>query len=373
MEDILDIIVKREYLNSKNKSDIVNVPNNLRKNLLSINKNDDYLKLLEAPIISMRIIFKILNDISYDQFRYKDGIVKNDKNLKQFSLFEEEFKTVNNTFARFEFNITEIDKNRDYEAVKKALEFLEEYKKDWHTSINSKGKKIKSYGGFLSNATLSDSKIAFTISSYWLENLVNMNTGYNESLMQLPWKTKNIKHFLFYLLLLNIVEFCVFNYEEMNKSYGLNYKSASNLAIGFLKPAKILFDAISSKSFNYTVKGNNITIIIYHQNIKNKELKPKTITKLQIREKLHYFKKRHKLSDDNLNKIKNVINLEITAFNIFSNAYKLMVKDYSIKKKVMTDVLDNDFMLSFQAYIKIQYSEHSPFAKALPNGYPNII
>ena len=111
-------IEKRHY-KGKNNSDIINFPVGLRRDFLSPINNKE---VLNMPISSHRIIFKILNDVSNDQFQklhQKD----------QFTLFEDDFKTENNTYARFTFKVSDISDKQDYTNIKKGLEFLENLNK----------------------------------------------------------------------------------------------------------------------------------------------------------------------------------------------------------------------------------------------------
>lgn len=66
MENKEEAPIEKWHYQGKKKSDIVNVPVDLRRNFLSPQKNKE---ILNAPVSATRIIFKILNDVSHDQFR----------------------------------------------------------------------------------------------------------------------------------------------------------------------------------------------------------------------------------------------------------------------------------------------------------------
>lgn len=150
-----EVKIEKRHYKGKNNSDVINFPVEFRRELLSPTANKE---VLDRPISSFRILIKVLNDASNDQFQEKEKV--------QLSLFEEEFKTVNNTYARFTFKVYEISENKGYTNIKKGLEFLENLNKGWYKSLNSKGKVVKSYGGVISNANISEGNISFLVSAY---------------------------------------------------------------------------------------------------------------------------------------------------------------------------------------------------------------
>lgn len=184
----------RHYQGKKN-SDIINFPVALRREVFSLKANK---ALIKAPITTARIIFKILNDVSNDQFQ-------KERNIGQLQLFEEEFMTENNTYGRFTFSVEDIDKHKDYKAIREGLEFLENLEKGWHKAKNSKGKIIKSFGGVILNPNISEGKVSFLMSSYWIGKFLNLGI-YNPAFFDTAWELTKMRQVLFYLWLLELRE-----------------------------------------------------------------------------------------------------------------------------------------------------------------------
>lgn len=358
-----NFIEKKHYKNIIH-SDIINFGKNFRGSFLTLKDNKEIVGL---PIFALRIIFKIYNQISFEQFQ-------NNKNQHvQFSLFDEEFKTINNTYARFTFKIKDISDKNDYEGIKKAIEFLENYKKEWYKSINSKGEIIKSYGGLISNPNISKGNITFLMSSFWLEKILDFTTGYNVAFTDVPWKVSNSKHILFYLWLLEIPDNGTsVKFDTIQTAYGFNYKNPHTFVNNFLKSVKNNLDLYSNISFNYSVNSGIISIVKYYTKTINLELKPVTLSNQLITQKLHYWKVRHKLSKENIDSLRNIINLDKNSFNIFISAYNLLVVDYRRKKQKITVLYGNDFLNVFQEYIIVAYKETSWY-DILEQGHPKIL
>lgn len=355
-------IEKKQYKGKKN-SDLVNFPVALRRNLFSPSVSDE---VLEMPIVSARIIFKVLNDISYDQFVPS-------KEPVQLDLFDSEFKTEHNSVASFTFNINDIDpSNRNYNSIKIGLEFLENYQKRWYKSVNSKGKTIKSYGGFITHPNISEGKISFLISSYWLEKILSLNI-YNPSYFITPWKLSNIRQVLFYLWLLELKDTGTkVNFNKLQNSYNYNYKTNKDFCKFFLKPLKMKLDKFSKRSFNYSIKGELINIMPYETKSVELNLEETTISKQTITQKLHYWKTRHKLSSNDIDVLKSFINIDSTTFRLFCDSYKDIIKTCRVEKKPVTEYQGEDFMKLFQESI-IEAYKNSAWYHTSPNGHPQII
>lgn len=354
-----DIKKETRHYKSKKNSDIVNFPVLFRQNALSIGKNPE---IVEAPISSYRILFKVLNNISYDQFQEK-------KQPSQLELFEKDFLTEHNTYSRFTMNIKDIDKNRDYEGIKKGLEFLENLDKGWHTSKNREGKKIKSYGGVISNPSVSKGKITFLMSSHWISQLLKI-PNYNQAYIKIPWKLKKGKHVLFYLWLLE-VDSTRINYKKFQEAYGYNYKNAQDTARYALRNLKDNLDRYSNVSFNYSTQGDLIYIKKYYTKDVELDLDKKTVNKQQITQKLHYWKNRHKLNTEDISILKSIINLDGHAFHLFKNAYKIFIENCRSDKEKATEYTGKRFIKLFQDVIKEAYKD-SPWSGINENGYPII-
>lgn len=359
-ENMDDQNVNRVYNSKNNKSDIVNFPVLFRREALSVSENA---ALVEAPITAVRILFKILHDISHDQFQA-------DKQKSQLNLFESDFTTQHNSYCKFVFPIESIDENRNYKSVKKGLEFLEGLNKGWYKVTNSKGKTVSSYGGVISNANIEDGVVFFLVSSYWIEKLLKI-PKYNTVMYDLAWQLPKSKQILFYLWLLEIPETGTnVNFEKFQKSYGFNYAAPKDFCKFFLKSIKEILDKYSNISFNYKVKMDKIHILPYPTKTINLKLKEKTIKRQEITQKLHYWKKRHELGD-RIDTIKTVINLDNSCFPILLKAYKNLVKDCRETGMKVTDYTGESFMKVFQHHIKLHYQQSS-WNTIIKNGYPRI-
>lgn len=355
-------IEKRHYQGKKN-SDIVNFPVDLRRNFLSPQVNKE---ILEAPVCATRIIFKILNDVSHDQFRGSNILQKN-----QYTLFETEFKTENNTFARFTFKLSDIAEKRDYGSVKKGLEFLENYKRGWHEAVNEKGKKINSLGGFISSSNISDGKISFLMSSFFLEQVISLEK-YNPAYTQIAWKFSKSKQILFYLWLLEVRDTGTsVNFKNFQEAYGYNYLDAHTYAKNVLKSIKRTLDKYSNKSFNYSVKGDLINIKPYFTKDTELEISTETHNKQEVIQKLNYWKQRHKLDKYNIDILKSFINIDYSNFRLFQKAYSNILKNCKIQKTTIVSLQGKDFIKKFQEEIIVTY-KNSAWGGISKNGYPTI-
>lgn len=352
--------IRRSYNFTKNNSDFINFPVLFRQEALSVKKNYE---LLEAPITALRIIFKVLHDISHDQFQ-------ENRQLNQLNLFEKQFTTENNSYCQFTFSIDEIDSNRNYKSVRKGLEFLEKLHKGWYKVTNSSGKTVSSYGGVISNANIESGNIFFLISSYWIEKLLKI-PKYNMVMYGLAWHLPKSKQILFYLWLLEIPEKgTTVTFDKLQASYGYNYDSPTSFARNFLKSIKKVLDQYSNLSFNYKVHNKKITILPYPTKTINLKLNEETVNKQKITQKLHYWKTRHNLGEK-ISNIKSVINIDNSCFPILLRAYENLVSESRRANKKLTDFEGEEFLKIFQHHIK-EYYEGSPWNDIFKDGYPRI-
>lgn len=353
---------KRHY-QGKKYSDIVNFPIVLRHELFSLKDNKEVLK---APVSSFRIMMKILNDVSNDQYR-KHNI----KQRKQLSLFEEDFQTEHNSYARFTFKISSVAANKDYSNIRKGLAWLENWKKGWYKSVNSKGKIINSYGGVISNANISEGNISFLISSYWLEKILDIE-NYNRAFTQIVWKLTKSKHILFYLWLLELPDNGTkVNFKKFQEIYDYQYQDANTYAKNVLKSLKIKLDRFSNRSFNYSVKGELISIMPYYTKETEIDIQENTSKNQIVNQKLNYWKQRHGLSKENIDILKSLINLDYGNFKLFKNAYEEIKLAYRAEKKPLTSLQGKDFIVFFQNEIISTY-QNSAWGEISKNGYPRI-
>ena len=350
----------RQYVGKKN-SDIVNFPVDLRLEALSLSQNSH---LVNAPITSFRILFKILNDISNDQFQA-------DKQKERLKLFEDDFMTENNTYARFTFSVSEIDKSNNYTAIKKGLDFLEDLNRGWHKAVNSKGKVIQSKGGLISNPCISEGKITFLMSSFWIEKILKI-PKYNQTYFKTPWALSKSRQVLFYLWLLEIPEKGTkIDFKRFQGNYRYNYKNAQELAKNVLKSLRAKLDRCSNVSFNYSTKGDIISIIPYYTNEVDLDLTSKTISKQRITQKLHYWKIRHNLTSNDINVFRSIINIDAQTFRLFEKSYYEFIKSCKKKKVKPTEYVGKKFLEIFQEEIKSVYQK-SFWSDISRNGYPVI-
>ena len=353
---------RRHYQNITPK-DFIHIPKEFRRDYLSVENKS----ILVCPMSSFRIISKILNDVSYDQFR-----LENKKQKKQLSLFEQEFKTIDNTYARFTFNITDITKNDDYASVTKGLQFLEDFKRGWYYSTNAKGEQVKSYGGLIKNSIMSKGKITFVISAYWLEKLIILGE-YNPVFYNLLFEFKNNKQFLLYLWLIEINDKGTsVSFEKIQKAFDYNYKTPYDFTRNVLKGLKTKLDKFSDKSFNYSTSGGVINIKPYYLKNVPKIEKATTNYKFAITQRVNYWKQRHELDNDNLIILRNVLRGDASALLLLNKAYSELVKKTRAEKgKKMKDLINDDFIKVFQLQIEETYS-HSSWSNILKNGFPKL-
>lgn len=337
-----NIKIKKE-IKSLVPHDEILISNGFRLSYLSLNNNPG--DLIKIPITALRIIFKIVSDLRFSQYKHTTQ--------HQYSMFDDDFKSENNSYGRFTFKTTDIigdSKHKD--GVKKALEFLTDYKKGWYVSVNSKGKKTETYGGLITSASALEGKISFLVSSYWMEKILDLGVNYNDSLYQIVFKLKSSKHILFYLWLCALKkEGTAVNFNTFNTHFELSYKDAKSLGKEFLKPIKILLDRYSSVSFNYSLKGDLISVINYNNINKENLLKEHTFDRIKVKSKLLYWRRRHELSLEQSNSIKKAIDEQNINFDIICNAYANFITNCKKMKLSPTDLKSSLFIVEFQKYI----------------------
>ena len=357
--------VEKRHYTSKGDSRIVNFPRSLRKDFLS---PATYPEVLDAPIHSTRIIFKILNDISYEQFS-----ALNIKQRKQLNLFEQEFLTENNSYARFTFRVKDISETYDYTNIKRGLEFLENFRRGWQKSTNSKGKPVSSMGGFIKDSHMTDGYVTFLISAYWLEKLLIIDE-YNVADARIAWSLSKSKQVFFYLWLLEVPEKGTkVNFTNLQQVWAYKYKDANTFAKNVLKGLKTKLDETSNKSFNYSVKGENIHIFPYYtKTIKTPGVSKKAKANQEVTQRLAYWKRRHGLEKSKVDVIKTYIKKDFSTFKLFNDAYSSFVSECQAKNVKTTTLQGGSFLSSFQLEIKKAY-DLSVWKDILPGGYPVII
>lgn len=355
--------VEKRHYQSKAASDIIQIPPNFRREALSITKHPE---LLKAPIIALRIVFKALNDCSYDQFLIT-------KQPEQLSLFSEEFETKSNTSARFTFHITDVDKHKDQKRVIAALTFLESLHKTWHKAKNDKGVLVRTQFGLITNPALTDNKITFLMHNFWLERLLAM-PYYNTAYYQLAWEFKDVRHLLLYLWIIELKpEGTEVSFTKFQEDMGYNYAELKEFTRNVLGRIKKILDKSGNVSFNYSVKGTNIAIVPYvivNPVIGKLEI---TITKQKVYQKVNYWKIRHELSTEQTERLRTVIFQDIVSLHLFIRSYKSFVANCRKNKKNADTYQGKEFLIMFQEFIIKVYRSSAWGKGKLREAYPKIL
>ena len=325
----------------------------------------------EANIYVHRILANIALTLKSSQF-WRD----NENYQYQLSLFDNEFLTLDNSVILFKMSSYEICKGANYDQLKKSLDFLESFEKDWYVSINSKGERITSLGGLITAPKINQDtgNFQFYISAFWLKNILNLATVYNSTYYSLVHNISSHKHILFFYWLSIIDENKGTNifYYNLNKNLDLNYKDSKSLCRDFLKGVKANLDKYSHISFNYNYKGDKIHIEKYRRNgdeLASENLK--TISKSDIeylnkKYKISYIVKRHgKFNDTNLAELKSFYQLDKTNF---LEAYALFISKCRKDKITAGNLKNIDFLNLFQKSIKESYSKLTK-SKYYPDNY----
>lgn len=332
---------------------------------------DDFLfednKAVDIPINALRAIFNIAADLRNEQLRPQDRPM-------QLSLFEEEFESEHNTFASMKIKNSLISPSGSSKQVIEAVEFLTKFKMGWYSSINSKGKEIKTFGGLITAPTYDErGYTSFLISSYWLKKLIVI-PEYNPTLYNLVYNIRNNKHVIFAIWLAKIpYEGTTLKLETFNEKFGINYSTTKDFCSKFLKPIRENLDRYNQTSFNYSIDKNKIHIKPYAtKRIQDESISEETQDATLVRQRLRYFMRRHQLSENEMTHLtyhyKNIVNSR----NLLEEAYKEFVKNNRRSGKKATEFIGQSFLQKFQEYIIILYRQ-THTGKILPEGYPKIL
>jgi hypothetical protein len=340
------------------KAEIIKISNKLNKGVFD---ND----ALTMPIDAFRIIFKAISDLRNKQFLEEET---------QLSLdFEKTFKNENNNYARFTFSVKDIIKDQRHERVESALTYLEGYKKNWYEGVNSKGEKVKTLISFISNPEYTEKgKITFLINHYWLKKMLHIKP-YNTITYSVLDRFSNKKHILFYLWLLQIdpTTGTKISISTLNKRYGLNYTSKSEIIRSFLMPVKKKLDIYGNVSFNVDKKpdDDNIYIAVYDNLPKSGISKP-IYDKFHKKQKKSYIINRHKLTGEYKERIEKAVKYDNTFIVI--EAYHNVMKYYRYKRKMKIEEIDlKELFDLWQKEIIKEYKE-TKRGKNYPDLYPVI-
>lgn len=357
-------------VNQNKSSDIIKFGNDFMKGFLF----DENENAIDIQITALRVILQIYNVFSSSNegnLRLFQGKTE----AKQLKLFEDEFLTEQNQYVRITIKNSMISPDQNHTHIENAMAFLTDYKKDWHTSYNSSGKKIKSYGGLITMPSYEDKgRTTFLINSYWLKQIIDID-DYTYMLLKTAYKISSAKSILFLVWLgrVNKKEGTRISLEKLNRRFGLNYKTTKEICDQFLRPMKKVFDLTSMESFNFSRSGNIISIMPYTHGValagNTEDVKDKVMTIY----KLFYYKKRHNLEGVDFEKLKIVYNQKGTTNKIdISHAYELLKMECRKNKIKMTDLQGIHFINELQKKIIENYKSKT-VSKAFPNGYIAII
>lgn len=354
----------------------------IKENTFAKKKKESILKIpFNMPLSAVKILHKILDEVSIYQFR-RD----NPKNYKQYSLFDEELATDGNSYIKISFPVKSVFPGRNYNDISKGIIFLMNYKNKERIFFNNKGKKIRTYGGILKDATVSEGKINLILSVYWYHKFVDLSFNYSKLYSNTIYKLTNSKQFLFLLFISKIAYHqseILINYNVLNEMFNFNYKTPSLLKKNFFNPLKKILDKYSNVSFNTKVKKENILVKVYYTKEIDLKLDDKINYQRLFNYKKYYWKKKHLISDEQLKILDSYFKLNNKEhYEIFTDAYKLLVKTKRKQKIKMNSLTGERFLNEFQLAIKkywINKWEASKINKTAfhkfynRNNYPKII
>lgn len=320
----------------------------------------------DIPINALRVIFNIITIIGSEQFRPEDR-------PQQLSLFEEEFETENNIFTSMKIRNLKISPSGSSRQVIDAYEFLAKFRMGWYTSLNSKGKEVRTFGGLISTPNYEHrGYTSFLISSYWLKKLIVI-PEYNYVLYNLVYNIRNNKHIIFAIWLSKIPPTgTVLKLFTLNRKFGLNYKTANDLCFKFLKPARSNLDRFNSLSFHYKYKGDMISIIPYATDAVPEKKMELDKSSIDITRRLRYFRKRYGLREDEMLQFAYQYRNIVQTRELIEKAFRELIRTSRLKGKSSTELQGRGFLIEIQENIIKLYRE-SKIGKLLPNGYPVIL
>lgn len=321
-------------------------------------------KMVDIPITALRIIANVISIIRDHQFQPENR-------PQQLSLFEDVFETENNVFGYFSIKNSKVSPSRSQKQIVNAYEFLAKYKMGWYSSVNSKGKIIKTFGGLISLPSYENrGSTSFLISSFWLKKLIVI-PSYNRVLFNLVYHVKNNKHVLFAIWLETVPKITGTKayLQNLNKRFGLNYTHTGDFCSKFLRPLKAVLDEVNDLSFKYSFEGTKISVIPYLQEKTKASILGDSYNVKGATYRLNYFRKRFTLSDNDFIKLKSAYQ---HSTHLIENSYSNFVKVKRIAKIPTTFYMGKDFLKELQYFIIKNYRE-TKAANLLPEGYPRIL
>ncbi|WP_395075713.1 hypothetical protein [Flavobacterium sp.] len=337
MEQKKKNVIKKELPNI-NKADLILISKNFRNEYLSA---ENFSFFLEQSTLTVKLLFHIISDLRY-HVHFTNYYQGPDNQIK-LDLWNSEFVGNERTEISRVYNISTFLKNRDKEAMKKALEFLKLFMNKPYSFDNSQGKKITTSGGLLTNWFFAENSGNFEviISQYWANKIVAIDYS-NKFFMHLLDVFKNNKQLFFYLWVLDFKEFDLPDGTKIKRAskkvttiqedYNLNYKNVYDLIRFWLLPMKTKIDEKKlGVSFKYKVNEKNPNIIdfISFEQKPNKALSNGEISLNMITYKLSYLTRNYGLSNENKTFIKNLLKED---YYLFINKYNEFVKNCSKEK-----------------------------------------
>src|SRR5690606_1736724 len=225
----------KETFSSGSKADKVKISNEFYRDLFFHDVNGNLVVKESMPIEANRIIINILNVLRNRQFQY--GVT--DESI-QLDLFKRTYLEDEESYAKIVMKTSDISQSRNLESTKRGLQFLVNFKQEWHTVkfINSKGdvEKKQFYGGLIIDPTIYKGQVSFFINPFWFKKIIAL-ANYNYVLYSLVYSVKSHKQFLFALWLNTLRENGTkVSLEHMNRTWGVNYKDLRALKKNFLDP-----------------------------------------------------------------------------------------------------------------------------------------
>ena len=330
--------------------DIINIGTDFFKDFLLPEGSE------ELSISCYKIIFEIFKSIYEEQIHKEE-----EKTLtKQLSLFEDDYMSSDNIYRVLKIKNSKITRNSV--ELEKAYAFLTDYKKMWYISYNTKGQKIKSYGGLISNPNVNEQKgsTVFLISSFWFKKILCLaENGYNKFLANIIEKTASRQTIRLALWVANRKSDSErLTLEYLNEKFGTNYKSSKQFCKDFLMPKKKFLDKNAIKSFNCKPDGEGHVIFERYEvkTLDQDKLKaPKEVNELKARSyQISYYKKRHNLTEEQVTKLRKETKKGDNKA-LFDEAYNRLVAFTKLgcndKYKVMTDYKGKEFLHNFQYFL----------------------
>lgn len=346
---------------------------------------EDYLNivtdpvLLEQPVVVLNLLFQIMLDLKNNMFHTDDSYLYNpsdkNKNQMKMDLWQNEFINTDKNELTKTYRTSQFIPNRNKKLMTAALDFLKNYKSQIYTFKNANGKELTTSGGLIKDWYFSENTGVFEIkiSLYWANKIVTLEKGkWNNLKLPIISDFRSVKHRFFILWLMTLKKYkgTVKNYKDILDGFKLNYPSRYEFIRGFVIPIKRKLDNKELNddwfSFNYIIdenNENNIRFVPY--DVKPKEdanistsalqeiekARKETLKKAAVY-KLKYYRRRHELSSDVAQQIKNgFLEEDLRGFN---KNYKLFLKEIKRENKIATDYIDADFLKKMQEIYELQ-------------------